>query len=250
MALWSRAEQLVAFWLYSTERFGRLHKTNPLVVEIAERIGRTPDAVAMKACNFASLDPVFVQSGRAGLSGASNADRALWAEFEAAPDQIAAEAAAQWEALEAQAGRKLEPRESSARPPEGPTETIREVPVRRVQRFFRSALLASYEGRCAVTGLALPELLVASHIKPWAEGERYRADPRNGILLNALLDRAFDRHLISFDDDLKLVCSRRLQEADDGTQLILDYRGAPLRLPERFTPDRDLLADHRRRLAA
>jgi len=53
---------------------------------------------------------------------------------------------------------------------------------------------------CALTGIALPELLIASHIKPWRESSNEeRLDPANGLLLAAHADKLFDRHLLSFD---------------------------------------------------
>ena len=64
-----------------TQPFGRLHQTAKEVVETARLIERTPSAVAMKACNFASLDPEFRKTNRTGLKGASQADRDLWANY-------------------------------------------------------------------------------------------------------------------------------------------------------------------------
>src|SRR5690606_15788351 len=96
--------------------------------------------------------------------------------------------------------------------PDGPSETERLTRVRRVQRFFRTAVLASYEKRCAITGLAIPRLLTASHILPWSTAPARRADPSNGICLNALHDRAFDRGLLTFDEDMRVVLSPILRD--------------------------------------
>ncbi len=241
---WTDDELLVAFWLYCTEPFGRLHMRNPTIVEMAPRIGRTPGALAMKACNFASLDPLMVASGRAGLSNVSRADRALWDAFTHNPTRVAEEASVAWT-------RQLPSIAPHVRPIDGDltvmraTEAERTVRVRLVQRFFRDALLSSYGGSCAVTGLAEPELLVASHILPWAKDERRRADPRNGLLLDALLDKAFDRGLITFDEAHRLTVSPRLRAEGKRARAILDYEGEVLRLPERFAPDPDALAWHR-----
>ena len=75
---WKENELLLALHLYCRLPFGKLHQSNPDVIQIAQVIGRTPSAVAMKACNFASLDPALSQKG---LAGASKADRALWDAF-------------------------------------------------------------------------------------------------------------------------------------------------------------------------
>ena len=68
---WSRDELLVAFALYCQIPFGRLHKGNPEIVRIAEAIGRTPSALAMKLVNIAGLDPAITSTGRVGLPNAS-----------------------------------------------------------------------------------------------------------------------------------------------------------------------------------
>lgn len=95
------------------------------------------------------------------------------------------------------------------------TERTREVRQRIGQDVFREALLDLWRGRCAVTGLAMaPELLRASHAKPWARAtDSERLDPFNGLLLAAHLDAMFDTGLIAFDDEGQLLCSSRLDAA-------------------------------------
>jgi putative restriction endonuclease len=83
------------------------------------------------------------------------------------------------------------------------TEAERLVVQRVGQGIFRDGLLDYWEGRCAITGLAVPALLRASHIKPWAACDRDedRLDVFNGLLLSANLDAAFDGGLITVADD-------------------------------------------------
>lgn len=89
------------------------------------------------------------------------------------------------------------------------TEAERLVVQRVGQKLFREGLLDLWEGRCAVTGLAVPALLRASHIKPWAECESdaERLDIYNGLLLAPHLDAAFDRGFITVADDGLIVVS-------------------------------------------
>lgn len=86
------------------------------------------------------------------------------------------------------------------------TEAERVVVQRVGQNLFRSALLDYWQGRCCVTGLAVPELLRASHIKPWAacESDNERLDVFNGLLLAPHLDALFDGGWVSFADNGKL----------------------------------------------
>lgn len=242
---WSRDELLVAFRLYCRTPFGKLHQHNPEIVELSRTLGRTPSAVGMKACNFASLDPVQRARGITALGNVSRGDRDMWEAFQKNPEAIAAEAEAAFARL---TGRDAPPLETELELPEGPTEVMRTVRARRVQAFFRAAVLASYESHCALSDIAVPELLNASHIIPWMENTERRADPRNGIALNALYDRAFDRGLICFDEQLRVVVSGRLRAGDVPVlqrQAFLEMEGRPLRLPYRFAPDPLALAYHR-----
>src|SRR5690606_36917730 len=80
--------------------------------------------------------------------------------------------------------------------PEG-KEKERLVRTRVNRGFFRKTILASYNNTCCITGLKMPEMLVAGHIIPWAEDEQNRMNPRNGLCINALHDKAFEVGLLS-----------------------------------------------------
>lgn len=80
---WVRQQLLVAFSLYVRLPFGRLHARNPDIIQHTMLMGRTPSSLAMKLTNIASLDPAITSTGRVGLKGASNADRAMWLEMKA-----------------------------------------------------------------------------------------------------------------------------------------------------------------------
>lgn len=133
--------------------------------------------------------------------------------------------------------------------PECPTESTTSVKVRRGQQYFRQAVLNAYQGRCALTGLAIRDLLVASHIIPWNTAEQHRLDPQNGIALNALHDKAFDRGLITFDTELRLVCASSLRDHfADATvaQHFQAFEGKPLTFPaEAAGPKAEYLEFHR-----
>jgi putative restriction endonuclease len=118
------------------------------------------------------------------------------------------------------------------------TSTEAEAVVRqRVgQGLFREALLEYWDGRCAVTGLDVPELLRASHAKPWKDAtDTERLDVHNGLLLVVHLDALFDRGLLAFADDGTALLSPQLPAAARAT---LGLHGAvpPLRLSEGHLP--------------
>jgi putative restriction endonuclease len=246
MPNWTRDQLLAALNLYHRTPFGRQHKTYPPIVELAALMGRTPSAVAMKLNNFTSLDPVEAERGVHGLTGASNADRAIWEEFYGRMNDLAEESEA---ALERLAGETpSQPTEREPTPPSGPSESTAIVKIRRQQTFFRKAVLGSYGHRCCITGNPVPELLRASHIVPWSQNETHRANPRNGLCLAATFDAAFDRGLITLDDKFCVLLSPKLKTYLPNPELertFLEAEGRRITLPEKNLPDLGLIAQHK-----
>lgn len=126
------------------------------------------------------------------------------------------------------------------------TEAERLVVQRVGQDIFRRGLIEYWEGRCAITGLAMKELLRASHIKPWAacESDSERLDVFNGFLLAPNLDAAFDSGLITVADDGAVVVSRFFTEDDRRIIGLLE----PLRVRKVTDEHRCYLRWHRERL--
>ena len=96
----------------------------------------------------------------------------------------------------------------------GDTETDRETKIRIGQNIFRDKLMEYWNGRCPMTGISDPELLIASHVISWSkcENDEERLNVYNGILLSALWDAAFDKGLISFDDQGEVLVSPKLTQ--------------------------------------
>jgi putative restriction endonuclease len=246
---WSRGETLLVLHLYLRTPFGKQHHRNPEVIALARRIGRSANSIAMKLNNLTSLDPAEQARGVTGLKGASKLDRALWNEFENSRIDIASECQAHWHsASQADTGGGLEGSADTLWDMDG-RETERQAirKERLAQSFFRDLVLQNFDHRCALTGLAGPHMLIASHIVGWAEDVANRVNPRNGIALNSLHDAAFDRHLVSFDDNFRLVVAPRLREEVGGSHFggeMLRFEGTQLCEPQRHSLDRELLARH------
>ncbi len=126
------------------------------------------------------------------------------------------------------------------------TEAERQVIQRVGQDLFRESLLEFWEGRCAVTGLAVPALLRSSHIKPWAdcETDAERLDVFNGLLLAPHLDAAFDRGFITVEDSGAVVVSERL----DGVARGILGLGVPLTVSRLAEGHKRYLGWHRERV--
>ena len=243
---WTRGELLVAFALYLKLPFGQLHHRHPEIAAQAARIDRTPGALAMKLVNIASLDDSITRTGRSGLRNASNADREMWAEMQSDWTAFTAAAEAALEENGEQPSAGGSPADDAAQGIDVPTTATR----RRGQALFRQTILSAYRNQCALAGLADQRLLIASHIIPWSQDPGMRLNPRNGIALNPLHDKAFDQGLITFDDDLRLQISPALQTADsDFVHLTFTRQtGTQLAIPEKFAPDPEALAYHRARI--
>lgn len=249
--LWTRDELLIALNLYYKFPYGQFHTNNPVIIEVAEKLQRTPSALVMKLCNFGSLDTRHQLRGVQGLKGISKADRQIWQEFEDNWTELALESE---EKLQVLLGVINEQQEDFTRLDfsekiKTETEAIRKVRIG--QNFFRKTILALYNYRCCITGNPIPLLLTASHILPWSQFPEQRLNPHNGLCLARTHDTAFDRGLISFDEDLRLIIGHEIEKKaqDQGSETLalnfINYRGKTLNVPDRFLPDLDFLNYHR-----
>lgn len=245
---WARNELILAFTLYCRTPFGRLHKTNPEIIQLAAALNRTPSSVAMKLVNYASLDPAQKARNIKGLANASKEDRKIWGEFHSHWEEMIFESQKAYSAIFGNKAINKLSGESEKDFALLITEGVRATKTRLVQHFFREAVLASYGSQCALCRLAITELLNASHIIPWSIETKRRADPTNGIALCALHDRAFDRGFIAIGDTYTILVSKRLK-ANSSSLLhkvgLLDIEGEEMFLPSRFLPDKAALSYHR-----
>jgi len=233
---WTREELIVAFNLYCKIPFGRIHIRNPLIIDLAKSIGRSPSAVSWKLANFARLDPALKKRNIAGATHGAQAEVEIWKEFNNNWEKLAFQSE---RLLETITGRAPGAAEAAERFPEGRTRIN--------QRFFRAAVLAAYGARCCITGLALPQLLNASHIVPWSVDVKNRTNPRNGLCLNAIHDRAFDCGLITVTPALRVKVSPKAEIGvvdKAAEEFLCRFENAPIVLPRRFAPEESFLRYH------
>jgi putative restriction endonuclease len=121
-----------------------------------------------------------------------------------------------------------------------------EIEQRQKQSVFRRRVLQNFEGRCCLSGISEEEMLIASHIVPWAKQIESRLDPRNGLLLYWSYDRLFDKGLITFDDDLKIIVSPLSEKCSPPLRIILgQLAGQQGRKPVKWRIKSEYLAFHR-----
>lgn len=242
---WTKEQTIVALNLYCKIPFNRVTSTHPEIIKVARVIGRSTNSLKMKIGNFGSFDPELKKRGIVGLSNTSKLDKEVWLEFNNNWETLAFES----EKLIADfSGTTLEQslELDATNFPQG-KEREAVIKARVNQTFFRSAILSSYNSKCCITGLSIPALLVASHIIPWSQNQKERLNPRNGLCLNSIHDRAFDKGLITITADYKIRVSKYLQDLDDDVAVndfFLKYNNQAINLPDRFLPEKDFLNFH------
>lgn len=243
---WTSEQLKLAFYLYCQLPYGKMNTGNPDIIKLANIIGRSPGAVAMKLVNFASLDPSHTSTGRPGLKNTSAGDRQIWDEFHNDWEKLTVECA---ELLEKHNFEKVvdDAPESKFKMPDsftGETKTAI-VNARIGQTFFRKVVLASYQNKCCMSGIAIPVVLIASHIVPWGVAKDKRLNPSNGLCLSAIHDKAFDKGLMTVTPEYTIVVSKTIND-DNSKQakLLHSLHGKKITLPEKFLPDRDFLNWH------
>lgn len=243
---WTRDELILVMNLYCRLPFGKLDQRTPEVRELAKIIDRTPGAVSFKLNNIASLDPSLRARGIKGAANSSKLDKEIWNEFYNNWDHLPYES----EKLRAKAlGTTLE-RVYKIQESELPVGRERErvVKIRVNQSLFREMIMAAYNETCCITGLRNRDLLIASHIRSWSEDAANRMNPRNGLALNSLHDRAFELGIVAVDRQYKILVSRSILQGSDKVahSLLAKYHGKRLKLPNKLLPDPELLESHKK----
>ena len=242
---WTKEETIIAFNVYCKIPFKDSNKNHPMIIEYAKIIGRSPSALNMKVGNLGRLDPKLKEKGIVGLSHGSKIERIVWEEFYANPEQFAYES----ECLIAKYANKSIEKSSKIDINDLQNGKEREtiVKLRVNQSFFRSAVMTSYNNRCCVSGVGNPQLLEACHIVSWADDSHNRTNPENGLCLNSLFHRAYDKHLMAITPDYEIIISENFMEkVEDSTfeKYLKEINGRKINMPTRFYPQRELLDIH------
>jgi len=245
--LWTREELILALNLYLKLPFGKLHHGTPEIIHLAQIIDRTPNSIAMRLSNFASVDSFHKERGIKGLIGGIKQVEPIWIEFVNNKEELLFEsekilADLEKQSIETKFAEVLTGMENL----KGETK-IREVKTRVNQNIFRQIVLANYNRKCAITGIDLPDLLVASHIIPWSQNEPERLNPENGICLSALYDRAYDKGLIGISEKYQIILSSELKTREKKAfyqSTFGNLNGLRLQLPQKYLPKKEFLQFH------
>lgn len=243
---WTREELILAFNLYCKLPYGQFNNRNSEVKILADLIGRTAGAVAYKLVNFVSLDPKQKLLGRKGATNIGKLDKEIFQEFTENFDDLFYESEDLLLSKIEEHKEKPDVEKLIDENKKGEYK-IRETKVRVNQDYFRTIVMSNYTNGCGITGISIPELLVASHIKPWSRDEKNRLNPSNGICLSATFDKAFDKGLITIDNDFKVLFSSKLKKylkEDFYKNEFERFENLRMSLPIKFLPNEEFLQYH------
>lgn len=245
--LWTREELILAFNLYLKIPFGKMHSTNKEVIHLANLIGRTPNSIALRLVNFASVDPVLKARGIKGMDGGTKIVQPIWDEFYTNQEELvflSEKILAEKENSTIE--NKYQDLLFDIKDLKGET-IIREVKTRVNQSVFRQMVLANYSTKCAITGIDIPQLLFASHIIPWSANENERLNPENGICLSPLYDKAFDKGLIAINTNYEILLSTELKKKKQTSfysNHFASIENSKITEPVKYLPRKEFLEYH------
>ncbi|POY38815.1 restriction endonuclease [Flavobacterium alvei] len=244
---WNKEQLIVALNLYWKIPYNKISgSSNSLIKQTAPIIDRTPAALAYKLMNFTSLDSEKQKIGNKGKSAASSSDKEIWNEYFGQWEKLALDSSAILATIQNKSIEDILELEPELKFTEG-REKERIVKTRVNQNDFRQRILASYNGKCSITGISITSLLVASHIIPWSKNIQERLNPKNGICLNNIHDKAFDKGLITITSDFKVKLSDSILEKRKEKNIqkyFIEYENQPIVLPDRFSPSIEFLEYH------
>lgn len=242
---WTYNETLIAFNAYCKIPFKNSNKNHPLVIEYSKLIGRSPSAVNMKIGNIGRLDPSLLEKGIVGLSHGAKLEQDIWNEFTDNPEKLIIKSELLIEYLNNKKSAIID--NGSMDSDNNETQRMALIQQRVGQSFFRTTVLNSYNNTCCISGVREPNLLEACHITDWSSDIKNRTNPSNGICLNVFFHKAFDCYLMGITPDYNVEVSEQLIQStttDDFRRYLLSLDGIKINMPDKFLPDKNLLAIH------
>lgn len=250
---WSEEETTLALYLYYLIEGKQIGNRSGAIKDLAAFLGRTPASVEMKIGNLQFFD----DKNSKGLKNGGKTDEIIFKRYLYNPDLLDITAKEIIDSNRPEA--YLIPELVKANPYEeiidtdlnvmmdySGSESYRMRKERNEQDSFRNRLFANYECRCCLSEVCTPQLLIASHIVPWSKDETKRVDPKNGILLNAYLDKAFDKGIITIEADDFTVCISDKLKDESALDYLNQYRGKQILLPrnKKVWPEKENLQYH------
>ena len=251
---WTREEFILVMNLYTKIRYGQFTNRNSEVIKLANLIGKSPAAVAYKLVHLSSQDPFHKVRGIKGLDNSGKNAIEIYQEFRNNWDEMLYEsevllAKYQNKTIEEVYLGKEEIKKIASDVLSGKqgNDVQRLVKTRINQSLFRKVIVSNYSNTCAICGLNVENLLVASHIIKWSENQPQRLNPENGLCLCNIHDKAFEVGYIGIQNDYTISVSKELHLIKDKETFIALFKrheNKSIILPDKFYPNVSFLENH------
>lgn len=235
---WTEEDVIVAYALYCITPYGQIKASNKLIQQVAAGFSHSIGSLIMRMQNFAAIDPNL---DRKGFGHVAKLDKKIFEEFKH-----------DWGSLSFRAEAITKLSLFNADPINGarPISSLHDhKKVSRERAFFRASVFAAYSNKCCISGVKVPRLLVASHIKPYKKcrDSSERVNPSNGLLLNSFYDKCFDSGLITIDKEYRVRMSSQILKQKDNKFIsnnLIAYDNKVIVLPTKFYPEKEFIEYH------
>ena len=242
--LWTEDETLFLFKIFLTEPVQSLPVSSPRIQELARTLNRKPGSIHRKLADIYSNEPSYIESGRKQTNCAKLVSE-IWNDLYSDCESTMKRMDVAYESVTGLDNGEIIIDYDISPGLDVPVEATR----RKGQQVFRLRVAHNFEYRCCITGIAIPCLMVASHIKAWSESTpKERTDPGNGLYLNRLHDCLFDRHMMTVDEDMRIeyADSLRSGNSDDTYEVFFGrYEGMRIHEPVCNSVNNAYMDEHR-----
>lgn len=234
---WSKEETILAFFGYKLTPLDKQDPSNPEIQKLARLINHTPESIKDKFSFFASLDTPMTKN----ISGAENLlGKEILNKYSNNTEQLFSDTKEALTRLKKIKNIDEYPKMLIGIDTED-TEQIVNVKMRKHQQQFRAFILSIYDYRCCITGFRTLDLLEAAHIVAWSEYKEYRLKGNNGLCINSMFHKAYDKYMVSITPDYTFKVNMDMIEHDDRLllEIFMHDHGKKIYLPdERYKPDK------------
>lgn len=240
---WTEEETVLALYGYRLIPLDKQDASNPEIQKLSKLINHTPESIINKMSVLASLDS---QLHKTSSPSATVQDKEICSKYPDDNVQLFSDTKKIFQRIKKTRIPDVYPKMLSEISTKDTEQTV-EVHARKHQSQFRTLILSIYDYKCCITGLRSRALLEASHIVGWSDYKEHRLKGSNGLCINSLFHKAYDRNLVSVTPDYIFKVDRDLIEYEDPfvLEMFMHYHNKKIYLPdERYRPDKKLLAIH------
>ena len=225
---WTDEEMILTLYIYLTHDSEDLHKYSKFLIDFTDKLNeftgnkRTPSSIEMRISNYKSVDPNYYKTG---LANGGKSVKYFWDKYN---NQIVLMEKLYLNffdktklIIDEESKKELDEIEKTAEykninidDKDGYIETMINLRNGAIQRIFRQNLLVEFNNKCALCDINNRSILISSHILPYSKciKKEDMINHNNGLLLCPNHDALFDKKLITFNDDGKIIISKNIDK--------------------------------------